>query len=80
MADPASWDTLVLNNPIEVIDYKENMVFEEEIELPEEGYVQVLIDFIDTEKNYDVLTIKNEQGIVVEKFSGVGSNILTIVS
>jgi subtilisin family serine protease len=68
--DPDAWSSSVLSEPFTVKDYKNNETFTKEIVLEEEAYVRLVIKDFDTEKGYDILTIKTDDGFIVDGISG----------
>lgn len=76
--DESAWKTEVLSEVFETAHpYKDNSKVSKTYSFPGAKYVKVLVEKYDTESGYDLLTIKDAKGVVIEKLSGQGQNYET---
>jgi thermitase len=74
----SSWKTITLSENFETPHpYQDNSKFSKTYTFPGAKYVKLVIEKYDTEATYDVLSIRDGNGVMIEKISGSGANYQT---
>jgi thermitase len=74
----SAWVTEALREVFESAHpYANNARLSRTISVPGAKFIRVVVEKLDTEANYDFLTIKDASGAVVERLSGRGENMVT---
>jgi thermitase len=76
--DDSAWRVEALSEVFETTHpYSDNLKKSKSYSFPGAKYVKLIVEKYDTEPGYDILSLKDAKGVVVEKLSGSGQNYET---